>query len=184
MWNIQFHTLYPSSEMFSRSSNYSEAQLEQYVKRRYCTSNRSSSSWLERGSFPVSCGINFMTSGFLYTSQSTFLFRPVAGKIALSSKSTGERSHLVHFCYSHYAIKYLMHDMMDYHCLKVFRSHDRRIGKHSPGFSVFWTRVHGCSDAEPCRVFQSRAPSWRSFLLTVNWSHARQVTYEVWGFHV
>ena len=45
-----------------------------------------------------------------------------------------------------------MRDMMDYHCLRVFRSHDRRIGKHSPGFSVFQTRVHGCSDAEPCRV--------------------------------
>ena len=33
-------------------------------------------------------------------------------------------------------------------------------------------------------VFRSRAASWRSFLLTINLSHARQVTYEVWGFHV
>ena len=29
---------------------------------------------MERGSFPVSCGVNFITSGFLYTSQSTFSF--------------------------------------------------------------------------------------------------------------
>ena len=43
-----------------------------YGKCRYCTSNRS--AWMERGSFPVSCGVNCMTSGFLYTSQSTFSF--------------------------------------------------------------------------------------------------------------
>ena len=44
-------------------------------------------------------------------------FRPFVGKIALSSKSTGECSHLVHFGhYCHYVIKYLMRDMMDYHC--------------------------------------------------------------------
>ena len=35
-----------------------------------------------------------------------------------------------------------------------------------------------------CIVFWSRAPLWRLFLLTVNLSHARQVTYEVWGIHV
>ena len=49
----------------------------------------------------------------------------------------------------HYVIKYLMRDMINYHCL---RSHVRMIGKHWPGFSVFRARVHGCSDAEPCRV--------------------------------
>ena len=43
-----------------------------YVECRYCTSNRSSR--LERGGFPVSRGVNFMTSGFLYTSQLTFSF--------------------------------------------------------------------------------------------------------------
>ena len=58
----------------------------------------------------------------------------------------------MHFGYCHYIIKYLMREMMDYHCLRVFRSRDRRIGKYSPGFSVFRTGVHGCSDAEPCRV--------------------------------
>ena len=69
--------------------------------------------------------------------------------LALSSKSTGERNQLVHFCYCHCVIKYLMRDVMDCHCLRLFRSRDRRIGKHSPGFSVFRTRV---CDAEPCRV--------------------------------
>ena len=68
--------------------------------------------------------------------------------------------------------------MMDYHCPRVFRSRDRKTGKHSPGFSVFRTRVHGRSDAEPCRV-----PTQSTFveivLLTINLSHARQVTYEV-----
>ena len=135
-----------------------------------------------------------------HNQHSHFWFRPFAGKIAFSLKSTGERSHLVHFSYCHYAIKYLISDMMDCHCLRVFRSRDRRIGKrspstgkcnhlvhfvcchyvikyfmrdmtnyhclrvlrsdvrrigiHSPVFCVcvFRTRLHGCSDAEPCRV--------------------------------
>ena len=39
--------------------------------------------------------------------------------------------------YCHYVIKYLMRDMMNYYSLRVFRSRNRRIGKHSPGFSVF-----------------------------------------------
>ena len=52
----------------------------------------------------------------------------------------------------HYVIKYLMRDMINYHRLRVLRSHVRRIGKHWPGFSVFRTRVHVCSYAEPCRV--------------------------------
>ena len=71
---------------------------------------------LERGSFPVSCGVNFLTFGFLYTSQSTlfiFDFGRLQAKIALSSKTTGKRSHLVHFGYCHYVIKYLMRDMMN-----------------------------------------------------------------------
>ena len=148
----------------------------------YCTSNRS--SWLERASFPVSCCANFMTSGFLYTSQSTFSFfwfRPFAGKIALSSKTTEERSHLLHFGYCHYAIKYLMRDMMNYHCLRVLRSRVRRIGKHSPGFSVFRTRLHGCSDAKPCRVpIQSTVVAF--FFLAISVIHARQVINEVWRF--
>ena len=49
-------------------------------------------------------------------------------------------------------IEYLMRDMMNYYCLRVFRSRVKRIGKHSPGFSTFRTRVHGCSDAELCCV--------------------------------
>ena len=81
-----------------------------------------------------------------------FWFRPFAGKSVLYSKTTGKRSHLVHFGYCHYVIKYFMRDTMDYPCLRVFRSRDIRIGKHSPGFSVFRTRVHVCSYAEPCRV--------------------------------
>ena len=59
---------------------------------------------------------------------------------------------MVHFGYCHYVIKYIISDMMGYHCLRVVRSRDRRIEKHSPSFSVFRTRVHGCSDAELCRV--------------------------------
>ena len=109
-----------------------------------------------------------------------FWFRPFAGKITLSSKSTGKRNHLVHFDYCHYVLKYLMRDMLNYHCLWVFRSRVRRIGKHSPGFSVFRTRVHGCSDAE-LAVFRPRAPSGRFFFLAINISHARQVINEVWG---
>ena len=33
--------------------------------------------------------------------------------------------------------------MMSYHCPRVFGTHVRRIGKHSPCFSVFRTRMHG-----------------------------------------
>ena len=54
--------------------------------------------------------------------------------------------------------------MMDYHCLRVFRSCVKRIGKHSPGFSMFRTRVHGCSDAELCWVpTQSKKPNVKKF---------------------
>ena len=80
-----------------------------------------------------------------------FSFRPFAGKIALSSKTTGQCSHLVHFGSCHYVIKYRVRDV-NYHCLRVFRRRAKRIGKHSPGFSMFRTRVHGCSDAELCCV--------------------------------
>ena len=45
-----------------------------------------------------------------------------------------------------------MRDVMNYHCLRVFTSRVKRIEKHSPGFSMFRTREHGCSDAELCRV--------------------------------
>ena len=79
-----------------------------------------------------------------------FIFNFV--KIAFSSKTTGKRNLLVHFCYCRYVITYLMRDMMNYHCLRVFRSRGKRIGKHSPGFSMFRTTVHGCSDAELCHV--------------------------------
>ena len=58
----------------------------------------------------------------------------------------------MHFGSCHNVIKYLMRDMMNYHCLRAFRSRVKRIGKHSPGFSMFRTRVRGCSDAELCRV--------------------------------
>ena len=47
-------------------------------------------------------------------------------------------------------LKYFMRDMMNYHCLRVFRRRVKRIIKHSPGFSMFRTGVHGCSDAELC----------------------------------
>ena len=98
-----------------------------------------------------------------------FWFRPFAGKIALSSKTTGKRIFVIVTI-----IKYLMRDMMDYHCLRVLRSRVRRIGKHSPCFSVFRTRVHGCSTLSRA-VFRPRAPSWRSFFLAVSIIYARQV---------
>ena len=58
----------------------------------------------------------------------------------------------MHFGSCHYVIKHLMRGMMNYHCLRVLRRRVKRTGKHSPGFSMFRTRVHGCSDAELCRL--------------------------------
>ena len=90
----------------------------------------------------------------------------------------------MHFGYCHYVIKYLMRDIMNYHCSRVLRSRVRMIGKNSPGFSVFRARVHGCSDAEPYRVpIQSTFVEIAPFD-QINLSHVRHVTYEVWGFHV
>ena len=106
-------------------------------------------------------GINFMTSGLLYTSQSTlssvFDFGLLQAELHfLQNRQENAVTDLVHFGYCHYVIKYLKRDMMDYHCLRVFRSGDRRIGKHSPGFSVLlsWkdrsetsaaeTQIHTC----------------------------------------
>ena len=124
-----------------------------YVKCRYCTSNRS--SYLERGSFPVSCGVNFLTFGFLYTSISTFSFLIIGRLQAKWHVLQKRQENAVIWCifgYCRYVIKYFMRDMMNYHCLRVFRSRGKRIGKHSPGFSMFRTTVHGCSDAELCHV--------------------------------
>ena len=137
----------------------------------------------ETFSHAVSCGVYFLTFGFLYTSQSTFSFLISA---VCRQNCTFFYSHLVHFGYCHYVIKYLMRDMMHYHCLRVFRSRVRRIWKQwllqffcVPIQSAWLFR---CSGAVPCS--DPEHLSWRSFLFTVNLSHARQVTYEVWGFHV
>ena len=152
-----------------------------YVKCRYCTFNRS--SWLERGSFSVSCGINFMTSSFLYTINIFILdFGLLHSKLHfLQKRQEYACSHLVHFCYCHYAIKYLMRDMMNYHCLRVLRSRVRRIGNTRPVFL--------CSEPECMTVpmlsravFRSRAPSWRFFFLAISIIHARQVINEFWRF--
>ena len=77
---------------------YSEAQPEQaeakhrspwttliYVKCRYSTSSHKSSR-LERGSFPASCGVHFLTFGFCtpHDQHFHFWFRLFARKIALS----------------------------------------------------------------------------------------------------
>ena len=89
--------------------------------------------------FPELC-YKFRDIWFFCTPQNQyfhFSFRHFASKIALSSKSSGEGSHLVHFGYCQFVIKYLMRDMMDYHCLRVFRSRDRMIGKHSPGIFLY-----------------------------------------------
>ena len=102
-------------------------------------------------------------------------FRTFAGKIALSSKTTGKCNHLVHFSCCQFVNKYLVCDMMNYHCLKVFGTCIRRIGKHSPIFCV-------CSEPEcmavpilSCAVFWSRAPSEQFFFLAIIISQARQV---------
>ena len=106
--------------------------------------------------------------GFLYTSHSTFslLISAVsnADEIAVFKK-TGKCSHFVQFSYCQYVLKYFTRDMMNYHCLRVFRSRVKRLGKHSPGFSMFRTRVHGCSDAELCCV-PIQSIVWAIFLLS------------------
>ena len=97
---------------------------------------------------------------------------------AFFSETTGKRNHLVHFSCCQFVIKYRMRDMMNYHCLKVFGTRIRRIGKHSPVFSVFRTRVPGSSDTELRRVpIQSTIVKIVPF--DNNLSHARRVTYEV-----
>ena len=118
----------------------------------YCTSNRS--SWLEQGSVPVSCGVNLMTFGFLNTSQSTFsvLILALCRQNCTFFKNDRKTQSFGAFWLLSLWYKYLLRDMMNYHCLRVVTSRVRRIEKHSPGFSVFRTRVHGCSYAEPCRV--------------------------------
>ena len=85
----------------------------------------------------------------------------------------------MHFGYCHFVIKYLMRDMMNYYCLRVFRSRLKKIGKHSPGFSTFRTEhVVSCSDAELCCVpIQSTVGA--IFILGI---HARQVFNEVRRF--
>ena len=126
------------------------------------------------------CGINFMTSGFLCTSQSTFSFL-ISGFCSQNCtflKNEEKRNHLVHFCYCHYVIKYLMRDIMNYHCLRVLRSRDRRIGKQSPGFSVFRNRVMAVRMLSRA-LFRSRAPSGRYSFLAISIIHARQVINKV-----
>jgi len=72
-----------------------------------------------------------------------------------------------------------MRHMMNYHCLRVFRSRVKRIGKPctSPVFL--------CSEPESmavpmlsCAVFRSRPPSRRFFFLAVSISHYTQVVNE------
>ena len=81
-----------------------------------------------------------------------FDFGRLQAKLHFLQKTTRQCSHLVHFGSCHYVIEYLIRDMMNYHCLRVFRRRVKRIGKHSPDFFMFRTRVHGCSDAELCCV--------------------------------
>ena len=45
-----------------------------------------------------------------------------------------KRNYLVPFGYCRCVIKYFMSDMMNYYCLRVFRSRVRSIGKHLPSF--------------------------------------------------
>ena len=107
----------------------------------------------------ASCGVNFLTFGFCtpHNQHFHFWFRPFAGKIALSSKTTGKCSHLVHFGYCHSVIKHLMRNMMNYHCLRVFRSRVKRQENTRPVFI--------CSEPEcmavPCSDPEHRRSSMR-----------------------
>ena len=96
--------------------------------------------------FRVLSGINFMTSGFLINIfKVIFDFGLLQAKLHfLQNRQENAVTDLVHFGYCHYVIKYLMRDMMNYYRLRVFRSRVKRIGKHSPGFSMFRTRVLCC----------------------------------------
>ena len=100
----------------------------------------------------------YLTFGFLYTSVTTnictFLILALCRQNCTFFKNDRKHSHFVHLGYCHYVTKYLISDMMNYNYLRVLRNRVRRIGKHSPGFSVFRTRVRFCPDADRavCRV--------------------------------
>ena len=64
---------------------------------------------------------------------------------------------LLLFAYCHYVIKYFMRDMMNYHCLRVFRSRVKRIGKPCECMAV---------PMLSCAVFRFRAPLGRYRLST------------------
>ena len=131
------------------------------------------------GNFSVSCSVNFMTSGFLYTSQSTFsFFISALCRENCTFFKNDRKMHsfgafwLLSLCY--YVIKYLMRDMMNYHCLRVLRSRVRRIG------------IFLCSEPEcmaipmlSWAVFRSRAPSLRFFFLAVSISHTLSLIH-IW----
>ena len=117
--------------------------------------------------FPVSCGVNFMTFVLLYiivhfTINIFISFWSVlaclAGKITLSSRWTGK-------CNPTWGMLVIVTMLLNISCVMWWtvtikdwafgsRVIIRRIGKHwlAPGFSVFRTRVHGCSHAELCHV--------------------------------
>ena len=86
-----------------------------------------------------------------------------------------KRNHLVPFGYCHYVIKYLKSDMMNYYCLRVFRSRVRSIGKHSPGFLCSELECMAAVPTLSCAMFRSRSQSGRFFFLPISISHARQV---------
>ena len=76
-----------------------------------------------------------------------FLFRPIAGKIALQKR----QDNAVTWCIL-VLVAMLLNISCVIWCLRVFRSRVKRIEKHSTGFSMFRTRELGCSDAELCCV--------------------------------
>ena len=119
----------------------------------------------------------YLTFGFLYTSVTTnictFLILALCRQNCTFFKNDRKHSHFVHLGYCHYVTKYLISDMMNYNYLRVLRNRVRRIGKHSPGFSVFRTRVRFSPDAD--RAVPCSDPEHN----TISISHARQVYQRV-----
>ena len=79
-------------------------------------------------------------------------------------------------------MKYLISDMVKCYCLRVSRRKVRRIGKHSPSFSVFPSGVHGSADSV-LFVFRSRASSERFFIMNINPSLPQPVKCPCWKVH-
>ena len=111
---IYNHTVYPRSELFSRgpvTARPSRSRQKQNVdprKLHWFTSNVRIAHLTDHHgwngeAFP--CPVVYISWHLVsctpHNQHFHFWLRPFAGKIALSSKATGKRNHLEHFCYCH-----------------------------------------------------------------------------------